>query len=268
MLGGFEKAIPFILREEGGNDDDPDDPGGRTSRGITQKEWDVFRQANPGRPADVWQASDADVRTIYRTQYWSQNCDAMPAGFDLELFDVNVNSGPQRAMQMLQQCLGVGADGHFGMITKDALATADVPTLINAYSDRRRTFYKTRKLFWKFGGGWLSRVDHIQVAAIRMAANVTAPVTATPIEHVSAKADPADTHQPIVSPETSGGVTTGTTILAGITDQMQQATVSLIPYQSQINMVKYILLAFAVAGVGLAIYGIISRARTAKAMAA
>ena len=52
----FPACIPLTLAWEGGNDDDPNDPGGRTSRGIIQREWDVWRQTHAGLPSDVWQA--------------------------------------------------------------------------------------------------------------------------------------------------------------------------------------------------------------------
>ena len=43
-----------------------------------------------------------NLRTIYRTEYWdTMNCDELPAGFDLCVFDGAVNSGVGRANQWL-----------------------------------------------------------------------------------------------------------------------------------------------------------------------
>lgn len=42
MLGNFDKAVSFTYLDEVGNDDDPADPGGRTSDGIEQREWDAW----------------------------------------------------------------------------------------------------------------------------------------------------------------------------------------------------------------------------------
>jgi len=36
----FAAALPFVLRWEGGYVDHPDDPGGRTNKGVTQKTYD------------------------------------------------------------------------------------------------------------------------------------------------------------------------------------------------------------------------------------
>ena len=33
----FQRCVAFVLQDEGGNDDDPNDPGGRTSRGRTNR---------------------------------------------------------------------------------------------------------------------------------------------------------------------------------------------------------------------------------------
>lgn len=40
---GFEPALAFVLRWEGGFVDNPADPGGRTNKGITQKVYDAWR---------------------------------------------------------------------------------------------------------------------------------------------------------------------------------------------------------------------------------
>mgnify|MGYP003337036225 FL=1 len=50
----------------------PRDPGGRTSRGITQTEWTAYvaRHRAQQLPSDVWKAPDAAIDDIYRTRYW------------------------------------------------------------------------------------------------------------------------------------------------------------------------------------------------------
>ncbi len=43
MSPAFEESLPFIMRWEGGYVDHPDDPGGRTNKGVTQKTYDAWR---------------------------------------------------------------------------------------------------------------------------------------------------------------------------------------------------------------------------------
>lgn len=61
----YAEALRRLLQHEGGNDDDPRDPGGRTSRGIIQREWNVWRETHPGLPADVWQAPQSRAEKYY-----------------------------------------------------------------------------------------------------------------------------------------------------------------------------------------------------------
>lgn len=59
-MGDFQKCLAVTLKFEGGNDDDPRDPGGRTSRGILQREYDRYRDARGLPRGDVWRAADVD----------------------------------------------------------------------------------------------------------------------------------------------------------------------------------------------------------------
>lgn len=166
----FEACLPYILQSEGGNDDNPHDPGGRTSRGITQREYNAYRQAKGEPVGDVWNASSDEVDDIYYQQYWLPWCPQMPVGVDLCFFDMCVNSGPYRAIVLLQRALGVNDDGHIGVITSAAIKNANPIKLVSAYSDQRRTFYKSLTIFKYFGKGWLNRVQYVENAALKMAA--------------------------------------------------------------------------------------------------
>lgn len=168
----FDICLPYILKEEGGNSDNPHDPGGCTSRGIIQTEYDAFRRANNEALQSVFDAGDAEVSDIYQQQYWQPWCPQMPIGIDLCFFDTDVNSGPAEATKLLQRSLGVAADGHIGMITLAALKATNPIKLIGGFSDERRAFYKSLKTYKYFGAGWLSRVATIEAVAYKMAAEV------------------------------------------------------------------------------------------------
>lgn len=169
----FSTCLIYILKEEGGNDDDPHDPGGRTSRGIIQREYNAYRHLHGELLQDVWQASDAEVADIYQTQYWQPWCPQCALGVDLLFFDMAVNNGPHEAAILLQRGLGVSVDGHIGLITLAAAKTANAIRLIGAVSDARRAFYRSLKTFKYYGKGWFGRVDRIEQAAMKMAANAT-----------------------------------------------------------------------------------------------
>src|SRR4029077_20066406 len=93
----FHKCLQLVLVSEGGNDDDPDDAGGRTSRGITQREYNAYRKTHSGLPSDVWKAPRSAIEAIYEISYWKPWCPQFPDGVDYVFFDVAVLHGPGKA---------------------------------------------------------------------------------------------------------------------------------------------------------------------------
>jgi len=103
MRQNFPHALKLVLADEGGNVDDPDDHGGRTSRGIIQRVYTAWLREK-GRPdKDVWTAPQADIDAIYFEDYWQPNCDRMPTGVDYLYFNMAVSAGPYRATVLLQR---------------------------------------------------------------------------------------------------------------------------------------------------------------------
>lgn len=177
----FPACIPLTLQWEGGNDDDPRDPGGRTSRGIIQREWNVWRQSHPGLPADVWQAPQDQVVAIYRESYWNVlSCDQLPVGVDYCVFDYGVNSGNARAASVLQQIVGTTVDGEVGPLTIAATAKVDAASLVNKICDQRLAFLKGLGTWRTFGAGWTNRVEGVRKQATAMIGAPTAPAEKLP----------------------------------------------------------------------------------------
>ncbi len=105
----FETALAFVLRWEGGYSDHPQDPGGATNYGITQRTYDAWRkrQGLPTRP--VREISMEEVQAIYRDRYWkplpARYAEKDPA-LALALFDFAVNSGVGTARRALREAGG------------------------------------------------------------------------------------------------------------------------------------------------------------------
>lgn len=167
MEDSFTQALKWVLVDEGGNDDDPHDHGGRTSRGIIQREYDAWRSRHGLSTRDVWIASDDEVRTIYHDEYWLPYCPDLPKGVDYIFFDLAVNGGPLRAIQMLQKALGVQADGHIGPLTKQALAMAVPREVIDKFTEFKRQFYLNLHQP-RFLRGWLNRTANVHKRALSM----------------------------------------------------------------------------------------------------
>lgn len=169
----FEECLPHILRQEGGWTDDPYDPGGPTNKGITLAVYTAWVRTtlsteNRGRlVGELRVIPDETVANIYRFQYWDPVYGGeLPAGVQLAMFDFAVNSGVGRATRALQKCLGCTVDGHLGIATLSAVDQADPVDLIRKVCDERRRFLRQIPHFWRFGKGWMRRVDDIEKASI------------------------------------------------------------------------------------------------------
>jgi lysozyme family protein len=167
----FEKAIEIVLQHEGGFVHHPRDPGGATKFGITRETLSRAR----GRPVsieDVRELTRAEAVAIYRWLYWDVVlADELPPGLDLAVFDLAVNSGPGRAVRMLQNVLGVTVDGIVGPETLKAAWQAD-PTKTIRHLTRARLGFLGRLAAWPvFGRGWRRRVLAVEQGALRLASS-------------------------------------------------------------------------------------------------
>lgn len=167
METNFNASLAAVLRSEGGNDDDPADHGGRTSRGITQREYDAYCAEHQWPSGDVWKASQDQIETIYHNEYWDPWCDILPLGIDYLYFDMAVNAGPHRATVLLQKALGVNADGRIGPLTRQAIRNSDGRGLIDKFSTAKANWYRSLHQP-KFTKGWLNRVAFVRTTAIAM----------------------------------------------------------------------------------------------------
>lgn len=161
-------VIDEIIRREGGDTEtnDPSDSGGRTKFGISQK-------AHPEAWADG-DVSYPEARQIYEKVYiLAEKFNLLQNEFlKHQVIDHGVPSGPDTAARMLQQVVGVKADGQIGPKTLEAIQNypsgklfgVEVPgiVLLNlAFRDARMMHYATiakkRPKDLKFLLGWLRR---------------------------------------------------------------------------------------------------------------
>lgn len=167
--GNWPTALAAVLRHEGLWSDHPADPGGATMKGITLATFREARGADRTKE-DLRAISDADVSDIYRKRYWNAvRGDQLPAGVDLCVFDLAVNSGPGRAVRLLQKALGVNADGSIGPKTLAAAYDADALTVIGEICDLRLAFLRSLPTWPTFGKGWWARVENVRKEASSLA---------------------------------------------------------------------------------------------------
>ena len=162
----FASALRHVLEMEGGYTDDPHDPGGPTNRGITLSVFAAWKGAtldatNAAALKDELKRIPAEtVERIYRERYWLPSRAAeFSDGLALMHFDAAVNHGVGTAIRTLQEAAGVEADGEIGPLTRAAIARSRAADLVSRYADLRRARYRALSHFWRFGRGWLRRVD-------------------------------------------------------------------------------------------------------------
>ena len=158
MKWNFEQCMEWLLSHEGGYVDHPEDPGGETNLGVTQRVYRRWCMEQDYHPKDMRDLTPEDVTPIYRRNYWDAvKADDLPTGLDWSVFDWAVNSGPARSARSIQTIVKVKADGAIGKMTLAAIASNDAASLIDAMYDRRQRFYEKLKGFEHFGKGWTRR---------------------------------------------------------------------------------------------------------------
>lgn len=164
MYFNYPQIMSWLAVYEGGKVDDPQDPGGRTNRGVTQRVYSAYRRANGRDVRDVYLMSDDEHDAIYREQYWDPVWgDRLPSGVDAAVFDFAVNSGVSRSLKYTQRIVGVSADGVMGNVTMAAvLEYCDKPKgaaqLITKLCSARMAFLQSLRIWTRFKGGWTRRV--------------------------------------------------------------------------------------------------------------
>jgi len=136
MTDYFPQSVQFVLAREGGYNDIPEDRGGATNFGISQKSY-------PNE--DIRGMTRQRAEAIYRADYWLKGgCDKLAWPLCLVHFDACVNAGIGNARRFLSR-----SNGRWEM-----------------YLELRRSHYE--RLIAKdpkqekFRKGWMNRLKHIE----------------------------------------------------------------------------------------------------------
>lgn len=162
MLGAYDQGLQHVLSWEGGEVNDPRDPGGHTNMGVTQKTLDRVRWKYPdaGLPKSVSDLRHEHVRFIYKVEYWDVcRCSELPAAVAVLVFDAAVNQGPEDAITFLQKAAGAYVDGRIGPQTIGAANNCDPRKLAREYAAFRAHDYALLDhLDDIYGLGWMRRL--------------------------------------------------------------------------------------------------------------
>lgn len=145
----FRSAVNFVIEEEGGYVNNPDDPGGETKYGISKRQYPDL---------DIASLTKDDAAGIYYRDYWSR-LPKLPEPLDFLVFDCAVNCGVGRAIRLLQLAVGAADDGLWGPKSQRALEQHQSSHLVVNYQAERARYYALLDdLDDHFARGWMRRV--------------------------------------------------------------------------------------------------------------
>lgn len=172
----FHRCHDIMRINEGGYVNHPDDPGGSTNMGVTQRTYDTWRLSKGKPTSDVRDISETEVQQIYFEGYWRPyHCHEMPNdAVALLLFDAAVNHSPVNPMKFIQRGAGLSVanqDGRFGPMTRAAIQSANPERLIHKALDARWDYYelimRRNPALESFRNGWRARVERVRQIALQ-----------------------------------------------------------------------------------------------------
>ncbi len=100
------KAFAFAQRWEGGYVNHPNDHGGATNLGVTQRVYDQYRLDNGQSRQSVREVTKQEAQAIYAQGYWNQvKGNQLSPLTSISLADFAYNSGPARAIHEMKRFL-------------------------------------------------------------------------------------------------------------------------------------------------------------------
>jgi lysozyme family protein len=158
-MGNFLQSLKITGGNEGGYSNNPNDHGGETYAGIARKFWpnwpgwehvDKIKTSGITTPHGIDIVAKQDtilqnwVNAFYKQNFWDVNkldqvldqrvCDT--------IYDFGVNSGTGEAAKILQNVIGVHADGIIGPATISAVNALNGKEVYDKYNNERRAFYE------------------------------------------------------------------------------------------------------------------------------
>ncbi len=160
----FDACLTFTWRPDMDGQalhDTPGDSGGWTSFGVTLAAWASWQADHGVRPTtaqDLGRATKPQLAEMIRARYWlAVSGPSLPPGADLLVYDFGYGSGPGTSVRVLQEVVGVEADGDLGPESMAAIRGFDRIALIRALGGRHEAYYRSLGSFNLFGNGWTRR---------------------------------------------------------------------------------------------------------------
>lgn len=173
-MANFEPAYNLVAAAEGGYQAHPNDTGNYNSLGqLVGTNWGISAPVYEtwiGRPPtadDMRDMTKAEAKQIYRSNFWNKiqgdKINDQPVANIF--FDGVVNHG-RTGIMIMQQVLGLPADGIAGPVTITEINRRPPEQTYIQYREARRQFYRdlvSRKpALSVFLDGWINRIEKFQ----------------------------------------------------------------------------------------------------------
>lgn len=172
-MANYTQAFELLLANEGGYNNDPQDPGGETYKGVARKmhsKWDGWIKIDmlkrqSGFPANLDQDTDlqSSIFSFYRVNFWDKmNLDlVIDQEVGTSIFDFAVNAGINTSASLAQLVVGASVDGVIGPDSIEKLNGFDKEHFLSAFTvakiARYITIVKKRPTSKKYFYGWVCR---------------------------------------------------------------------------------------------------------------
>ena len=155
----FEKAVNYVLANEGGYVFDKNDPGGETKYGISKNSYPSL---------NIKALSLDEAKKIYYCDHWLKGkFEQIPdENVATQVFDLSVNLGIRGTTIVLQRALravgiDVAEDGVWGPQTQSGVIFSEPAILLAAIKSEAAGYYRTLAVqnpnLKRFLNGWLNR---------------------------------------------------------------------------------------------------------------
>lgn len=151
-MSSFDDAWTALVGNEGGYTNNPNDPGGPTNWGVTERVARAY-----GYVGDMRQLPQATAKNIAKRCYWDPlKLDLFEPRVAFQILDTNYNGG--KCVLWMQGASGAKVDGVMGPQTIAAVQSTDPLKFILRWNSLRVRYFTSLAKWINFGKGWANRV--------------------------------------------------------------------------------------------------------------
>ena len=168
-MAKFIEAYQRVIMNEGIYSNDPDDKGGRTVMGISEKNfpawdgWKIVDKLSTSKEIATNQELQLKVQAFYLNNFWNaiSGDEIISQEKANSIFDFAVNTGVKTAVRLAQTVCGITSDGVVGKNTISVLNTTHDRIFIAEYKLAKIARYcdivDNNQSQIKFLKGWIKR---------------------------------------------------------------------------------------------------------------